>query len=323
MEEELRAAFAAGELAGLHSVLLLIDGQVEAEVHFPGADEAWGPPVDRSNPGPDTLHDLRSVSKSVVGLLYGIAMDHDHVPPPEAPLYPLFPEYADLAEDPDRQAITVQHLLTMSMGIEWNEDLPYSDPNNSEIAMELAEDRYRYVLSRPVIEPPGQRWHYCGGATALLARLIEKGSGQTIAAFARQHLFAPLGITSWHWAQGADGVHAAASGLRLTARDLARIGELVLANGIAGDLQVVPEGWIEECLTPQLSLGELDYGYQWYIAPNWVAGFGNGGQRLSVNAAENLVLVVFAGNYNAPDAWELPVKVATDFVTPLVAARRR
>ncbi|OWU86800.1 hypothetical protein ATO6_05830 [Oceanicola sp. 22II-s10i] len=323
MEDRLRAAFAAGELEGLHALHVTQHGEVIADVYFDGVDEHWGTPLGHRTFGPDELHDLRSVTKSVVGLLYGIALDEGVVPPPEAPLYAQFPEYPDFADDPAYAPIRIEHALTMSLGTEWREDLPYTDPENSEIAMERAADRYAYVLSRPVVRPPGEVWTYNGGATALLARLIEKGSGQTIEAFAAERLFAPLGITEWDWAAGADGVPAAASGLRLTARDLAKIGQLVLDGGSHDGRQILPAAWLDASFAPKLSLGELSYGYQWYLAPYFVAGFGNGGQRLSVNRSAGLVLVLYAGRYNDFDAWQLAVKISTEFLAPYLNDRAK
>ena len=152
-EQRLAQAVAADQLPGLHSVLVLRHGEVFAEAYFKGRDERWGRPLGERQHGPDEIHDLRSVTKSVVGLLYGIALADGLVPAPEAPLYAQFPEYAGLADDPDRQAVRVMDALNMTMGLRWNEDLPYSDPRNSEIAMERAPDRFRYVLdsrSRPL-----------------------------------------------------------------------------------------------------------------------------------------------------------------------------
>ena len=107
----------------------------------------------------------------------------------------------------------------MTLGAAWNEQLPYTDPANSEIAMEMAADRIRFVLSRPMEAEPGARWTYSGGATALLGALIARGTRTTLPEFAREALFDPLGIARFEWAAGQDGVASAASGLRLTARD--------------------------------------------------------------------------------------------------------
>jgi len=121
---------------------------------------------------PDTEHDLRSVTKSIVGLLYAIARDKGIVPDPSASLYAQFPEYEDLTRDSARQKIKIEHALTMTMGTAWDENLPYTDPKNSEIAMENAPDRYRFVLEQAITGEPGVQWNYSGGATAIVGKLI-------------------------------------------------------------------------------------------------------------------------------------------------------
>jgi CubicO group peptidase (beta-lactamase class C family) len=119
----------------------------------------------------------------------------------------------------------------MQMGIEWNEDLPYSDPRNGEIAMEYAKDRYQFVLKQKIISQPGKKWHHNGGPTALIVRLIAKGTGKNIDQYAAEKLFNPLGITNFEWAAGGDGEPSAASRLRLNIRDLAKTGQLVSNGG--------------------------------------------------------------------------------------------
>ncbi|GAB3833174.1 serine hydrolase domain-containing protein [Dactylosporangium cerinum] len=218
------------ELEGLHAVVAIRGGKTVLEHYGEGEDRSWNRSLGVVRFGPDTLHDLRSVTKSVTALLYGIALGEGRVPAPEEPLMRYFPQYPDLAAEPDRARLTVEHALTMSLGLEWREDIPYDSPANAEIAMELAADRYRYVLERPVAEPPGTRWSYSGGATALLGKLIADGTGQPLERYGRTALFDPLGIETVEWMAGTDGVASAASGLRLTPRDLARIGELVLAE---------------------------------------------------------------------------------------------
>ena len=321
IEDQLQAAFDSGELAGLHGVLVRRDGQTLAEAYFEGQDQRWGDPLGERQFGPEELHDLRSISKSIVSLLYGIALDRDLVPPPEAGLLAQFPEYADLAE-PQRNAITIEHVLTMQMGLEWNEQLPYTNPKNSEVAMELAEDKLRFILSRPIVDTPGTTWSYSGGSTALLGALISRGSGQTLAEFAQEALFQPLGINKSDWVLGLDGkTHAAASGLRLTAPDLARIGTLLANKGQYQGQQIVSQSWITRSFTAHAAAGGLRYGYQWWLAPVgtppvWAAGFGNGGQRLTVGQKTGTVVVIQAGNYNQPDDWKLPVKIMEEFLIP-------
>jgi CubicO group peptidase (beta-lactamase class C family) len=318
-----QTAFANGELSGLHGVYAKQDGHVVTEVYFAGQDQVWGVPTGVRNHGPQTLHDVRSITKSVVGLLYGIALADGIVPSPESPLFASFDEYSDLAARPDVASITIGHALTMTTGLAWDETtIPYTDRRNSEIAMELSEDRYRFILSQPVEHPPGEVWNYSGGATALIARLIEKSAGESIDTYAARRLFTPLGIDQFEWIKGSDQTASAASGLRLTLPDLLKLGEMVANDGVYGGQQIVTAAWLDEMLKPRThSIAGLQYGYFWWLAPagsptQWVAAFGNGGQRLTVNRANNIVIAITTGNYNQLRYWELPTKLISAFITP-------
>ena len=196
------------------------------------------------------------MSKSIVSLLYGIALERGEVPKVNTPLLDLFPDYADLGGDPDRRQRTIEHALTMTLGMDWDEARPYTDPENSEIAMEMAPDRYRYILERPLVAEPGTRWIYSGGATALIGEILQRGTGQTLADYASAHLFASLGILRFEWNAGRDGTLSPASGLRLTAPDLLKIGRLILNNGVWNDHRVVPEAWLTASLRPVIATGE-------------------------------------------------------------------
>ena len=323
--EKLEAGIRSGLLRDLHAVLVSRAGAPVLERYFQGTDESWGRPLGRVSFGPETLHDLRSVTKSLVGLLYGIALDRGLVPPPEAPLLAQFPEHADLAADPARARLTVAHALTMTLGGAWDERPPYTDPANSEFAMEAAADRNRFVLDRPIVAAPGTRWIYSGGALALLGTLIARGSGLTLPEFARTALFEPLGISAFEWAAGSDGVASAASGLRLRPRDLLRIGTLVLGRGELDGRRVVSRGWLDASFVPAVPTGDgLHYGRLWFLgtapAPAfagerpWIAGFGNGGQRLWLMPDAALAVAIVSGSYNAPDAGVTPNRVWREIV---------
>lgn len=320
---KLAAGIESGLLRGLHAVLVSRGGKRALNHYGDGLDENWGRPLGQVSFGPDTLHDLRSVTKSVIGLLYGCALERGLVPPVEAPLLAQFPEYADLAADPRRTGLTVAHALTMTMGLEWDETLPYTDPANSEIAMEQAADRYRFVLDRPVVAEPGTRWIYSGGSVALIGAIITRGTGKPLPDFAREALFEPLGISAFEWSAGSDGVASAASGLRLTAPDLLRIGEMLLADGVWNGKQVVSEAWLTASLAPAVATDDgLHYGRLWFLgeAPalggprGWMAGFGNGGQRLWLMPETGVAAVIFSGNYNQWDAWVTPTRVWREIV---------
>jgi len=157
LEARLDKAIADKRIWNIHDVVLLHKGRLVLARYFEGEDATWGRALGRVAFNQSVLHDLRSVSKSVVDLLYGIALAEGKVPPPEVSLLQAFPEYPDLAADQARAHWTVRHVLTMTMGTEWDESsAPYTDPTNSEIAMERAPDRYRYVLDRPIVTEPGK-----------------------------------------------------------------------------------------------------------------------------------------------------------------------
>lgn len=325
IRHKLLAGIESGLLRDLHIVLAARSEKIFLEHYAQGDDQEWGRPLGHVAFDAGTLHDLRSVTKSIVSLLYGIAVDKGLVPPPEAPLVAQFPEYPDLAADEARAKITIGHALTMTLGMEWDENRPYSDPQNSEIAMENAPDRYRFILERPMVAEPGSRWIYSGGSVALVGAIIERGSGKSLLEFAREALLAPLGIDRFHWSAGADGVASAASGLRLTAPDLLKIGQLLLRKGMWNGRRIVSEGWIEASFTAATSTPDgLDYGRLWFIgnapapafgAPKpWHGGFGNGGQRLWLMPEADIVAVIYAGKYNAWDAWMTPTRVWREII---------
>jgi CubicO group peptidase (beta-lactamase class C family) len=324
-------AIAERRVWNIHGLVILQHGKLVVERYFEGEDRQRGVgDLGTVKFSAATIHDLRSCSKSIVALLYGIALQQGKVPATDASLLSAFPEYGDLGTE-QRLRITVQHALSMTMGTEWDESsLPYVDPRNSETAMDKSSDRYRYVLERPIVETPGARWTYCGGTTALLARLIVKGTGKSLHDFAREALFDPLGLGPTQWAGGRDGEPFAASGARMSVRDLARIGALMLSGGAHGGRQIVAEAWITRCTTPVVSCDELRrYGYQWFlldvafgIPKGWAVGRlermwmaqGEGGQRLFIIPALDLVIALTAGNYGAEDQWIPPTRVLREVV---------
>jgi CubicO group peptidase (beta-lactamase class C family) len=296
-----------GRVSGVHALLVSRGGKLMFEHYGVGEDEAWGRKLGQVTFGPSVLHDLRSVTKSIVGMLYGVALADGKVPPPEARLYEQFPEYADLARQPGRERLTVAHLLSMTLGFDWDElTIPYGDPRNSEIAMELSSDRYRYVLERPMVGEPGVKWTYNGGCTALLGRLIAKGTGDKLPDYARRVLFEPMGFGPTEWSNGLKGEAAAASGLRLRPPELLRIGQMVLAGGAWQGRQIVPAKWLEQSTTRSVVIDDpFGYGWHWYLATppggaKTISGIGWGGQRLSILPALDLVVAMNCGNYAKP-----------------------
>lgn len=297
--ERLTQARQDGKVSGLHALLVSQGRTLVFEYYGRDGYESFAP---------DVLHDLRSVTKSVVVLLYGIALAAGKVPPPEAKLYDQFPEYADLGKLPGRERITVRHVLSMTLGLEWDE-LTTSFGDNSNQAMEGAPDRFRFILERPIVDEPGVRWTYCGGATALLGRMIAKGTGEELLAYARRVLFDPLEFGPAEWLNGSDGEPLSAAGLRVLPRDLLKIGQLVLAGGAWNGRQIVPSDWMKRVTTPAIAIERgYSYGYHWYVGAmiagtpprphHWWGGIGWGGQCVSVLPTLDLVLAINCGNHS-------------------------
>jgi CubicO group peptidase (beta-lactamase class C family) len=326
----LAAAEQDGRVSGLHTLLVSQGGKLVVEHYAQGEDWARGQPLGTVAFAPDVLHDLRSVSKSVVGLAYGVALAASKVPPPEAKLYDQFPEYADLAGQPGRDRLTIHHVLSMTLGLQWDElTIPYGSPGNSEDAMDAAPDRFRFILDRPVVGEPGAKWTYCGGATALLGQLIAKGTGEDLPAYCRRVLFEPLRFGAFEWYRDGRGNPIAASGLRLLPRDLVKIGQLMLAGGTWDGREIVPGDWVRRVTTPVVKIDqERSYGYQWYIgdvdagtpprSDHWFGGIGWGGQRLYAFPAHDLVIAINCGNYGKPGREQAKIvrAVVADVVMP-------
>jgi len=171
--------FKAWTEANVHSVLVIRHGKLVYERYFTGRDERLGQSVGTITFDAVTKHDLRSITKSVVALVLGIAIGKGQIAGIDQPVLPLLPEYADLRST-DKDKITLRDLLTMSLGLAWNEDIPYRDPSNSETQMDFSVDPVRYVLSRQVVAPPGTVFQYSGGSAMIIGRLLREATGQPL-----------------------------------------------------------------------------------------------------------------------------------------------
>jgi CubicO group peptidase (beta-lactamase class C family) len=295
-----------GTYPNIHSLLIARSNKLVYEKYWPGTDESWGMGLGKLMHGKDSLHDIRSISKSIVSACTGIAIQQGKIKGVDQRVFAFFPEYAKY-DTGIKSSLTIQHLLTMSSGLAWNEDVPYDNPENSEIKMVRSGNPVEYVLSQPMEFPPGKVWKYNGGTTQLLAAIIEKTTGKKVDEFAREYLFQPMGISRFEWAKypGTD-LPAAASGLRLRSRDLVKFGLLYSNGGIWNGKQVVPKKWVDESIQPRVQTPGGSYGYQFWLwhdtlmnRPTFiVACVGNGDQRIFLDKTRDLVVVVTAGNYN-------------------------
>lgn len=293
----------------IHAVLIERAGRLPYEQYFAGEDECWGQPLGHVVFNRETKHDLRSLSKSVVSALVGAALTSRAIASLDTPVIDYFPEYAAL-HTPERRRITLHHALTMTAGLAWNEEVPYNDPRNDEIGMIQSSEPLRYVLSRPLVTEPGVSWRYNGGLTQLLAAIVVRATKMPLVAYADATLFQPLAITDYEWVGDIGGMPAAASGLRLRPRDLAKFASLYLHQGRWQDRQVVAAEWIAESTRAHVRLGNDrvgGYGYHWWHASfttsagtvvEMPVAVGNGEQRLFILRALSSAVTILAGRYN-------------------------
>jgi len=298
----------------IHSVLIFRNGKLVCEEYFTGPDE-------NNHKGEigivahnrETLHDTRSISKSVVALAVLIAHSQGKIKDLDQPIFSYFPEYASHAEG-EKNNITVRHALTMTPGLEWGEEFSYSNPANTAYQMNRAPDTIEFVLSRKLIQRPGTKFEYSGGTTQLLAAIVKKTTGSNIEEFTRKHLLTPLGITKYEWAELKPGQPDADSGLRLRSRDIAKIGLLLVNGGRWNGKRIVPQKLIADAMAEHAKVSSdektgdvVTYGYQiWRFAfrpdDNWPSGFielsGNGGQKVVIDAKTKVMVVITAGNYD-------------------------
>ncbi|MFT3824306.1 MAG: serine hydrolase [Chitinophagaceae bacterium] len=325
---EMSAKISEGIYPNIHSVLIARNNTLVYEQYWPGKDENWGDSLGVVPHGINDLHDCRSVSKSIVGACIGIAIAQGKIKGVEQRVFDFFPEYKK-QDTGLKSNLTIKHLLTMTSGLVWNEDIPYTNPENSEVRMIGSKDPIGFVLSQPMDAVPGKVWKYNGGNTQLLAAIIEKVSGLKIDQFALDYLFKPLGITSYDWNKyPGTSLPAAASGLRLRSRDMLKFGLLYSNSGVWNGRQVVPASWVQESSQFQVARnGQREgggYGYQFWVFVSQrslvqlqlVTAVGNGDQRIFMDNDRKLVIVVTAGNYNLWDIKKGSDALLHDYIYP-------
>jgi CubicO group peptidase (beta-lactamase class C family) len=298
-----------GTYPNIHSLLIVKDGKLVFEEYFDGYVFEYNDPEFKGEwieYRMDTPHNLASVTKSFTSALVGIAIDQSFITGVDDRVFTFFPEYADLRND-QNEAITLEHLLTMTPGFAWNEmELPYSDTNNDLVYLFIAPDPIEYILSKPLMSEPGTKWYYNGGGTNVLGEVIRETTGMRMDDFAEVYLFGQLGITDYEWDFiNPDMVHASGN-LFLRPRDMAKFGALYLNDGVWAGEQVLSPGWIEASTSKHTQPRWADgYGYQWWLrtyhaAPTAIESYfasGWGGQRIAVFPSLNMVVVFTGGNY--------------------------
>jgi len=340
-----------GRYGEIHSLLIFKDDQLVFEEYFPGYDYKWDGPGfhgARVNWSQDKEHNIHSAGKSITSACIGIAIDQGFIESVDQSVFDYLPEYQHL-NTAGRDQITIEHLLTMTSGLEWDEwDSSYADSTNDVIALWVdCDDPIACILEKPLVSESGTDFTYSGGNMIVLGEIIKNATGMDIEAFSWQYLFEPLGIETPEWRWIDDRVIYAGGDQRLTPREMLRFGVTYLNGGVWDGQQIVSEQWVAKSATPypgpnntwfnhfvrpippgDTTWGPRGYSYSWWthqfshFGEKYPAfwAFGWGGQRIIVLPDQNAVVVFTGGNYTSMDP---TVKILTKYVIPALGGIQR
>lgn len=215
----------------------------------------------KSNKIRDNLQRINSCTKSIISILIGIAMDKGFIPSVHVTMEHYFPDIVNHQSDPRKKDITIEQLLTMSVGLDWPEfgEWNYMPPM-------FTRDVVKFVFDRELVDDPGTRMNYNSGCSHVLSAILTKTTGMKTSEFAKQYLFKPLGIDEdYRWFEDAQGISYGSDGLRLHPFNLAKFGQLYLQDGIWKGKRIVSAEWIKKSTEPCL----LTYDYIGHYASHW------------------------------------------------------
>ncbi|HEY8446329.1 MAG TPA: serine hydrolase [Thermomicrobiales bacterium] len=267
--------------------------------------------------GRDDPVNVRSITKSVIGTLIGIAVAEGKLKLDQT-LGELIPDRIPPEADPRTREITVRHLLTMTSGWAWDIGTDYQ-------RLIASDDWARLTLSLPVVYEPGTFYAYNTGGSHLLSIILSEVTGQDTADYAQEKLFDPLGIPRPSWQRSPQGKVSGGFGLELTPRDMAKLGELYLNEGRWDDQRIVPASYIRHAISVKSSgdsTGGAQYGYQWWVTntDGYHAAFalGFGGQYVYIVPDLDLTVVIAAGFETPPAGFGPPRPVIENIIVPAV-----
>ncbi len=273
--EAIRAA--AARLPRLQSLLVSRHGSLVFEYYAKGA-------------GPARLTNVKSVSKSIISTLVGIAIDRRILESVNQPIAPFFPRLTK-DRDPRKARITVEDLLTMRAGLE-------STSFDNYGAWVRSPNWVNYVLDQPLVSEPGTEMEYSTGNTHLLSAILSSATRESTWAFLQQSLGRPLGLTFSRWPRDPQGIFFGGNDMLMTPRQMMTIGQLYLNRGRAGDRQIVPASWVDASCTPRGRSRfnpDQTYGYGWWMRDfagrQGCFAWGYGGQYIMVFRDLGLVVV--------------------------------
>ncbi len=265
----------AEEIYGLRSLLITKNGELVSESYF-------------ENYPKDSLDHVRSVTKSVMGLLIGIAIDQQVIESIHDPIDKYLTGVNGLEER--HKEIKLRDILTMSGGFQWDEST-VSEFNN----WVTSSDPVAYVLKRKLVAKAGEKFEYNSASSHLLSVILSRASGLSTFEFAQRYLFQPLQIKGVRWSK-INGYYNGGAGLELKPKDMMLIGKLVAGEGTYRQKEIVSRAWIQEMIEPHMmDKASHGYGYQWWRetdAPMRNAlALGYGGQFIIVFPDSDAVIV--------------------------------
>lgn len=330
------AEIRAGEHGFIDSMMIIRNGQLAFEASYEHDYETMNADLVTGESGPwnywdiswhpfyngTDLHTIQSSSKSIMSALVGIAIERGDLPGTDATLAELLPHRN--ITDPKKAAITLEQVLTMTPGFEWNEDdVSYWDPTNDAIVVEGLDDWVEYLLAKPLSDEPGTTYNYNSTNTQLMSEMLSTATGRPLNEYAEEFLFGPIGITDYMWKDSPEGFKDVAGGIYLTTDGFARFGLLFAQDGKWNGEQIIPADWVArsgEALVkdtaPESDSFDVGYGYQFWVYAHGTDGkpymygtWGWGGQFALIVPELDLVGVFTGWNvYDEVDAeyaWRL------------------
>jgi len=294
-----------GHHGDIHSMLVYRKGKLVLEEYFALNGKISGAFI--KDTYRNKTHQLSSVTKGILSLASGIAIEKGHISDVREPIINHLPRYANFFDNDEKQ-IQIQHLLTMTSGWEWNQfNYPWNDDRNDAANMYKCEDVVEYILERPLIANPGAKFNYTNGEPTVLGIILGNACGMEVDQYTELHLFNPLGIRDYKWTRYPDNSLETDGGLKLSSRDLLKIGILMLHKGVWQGKQIIPENWISESTISRMNLSmQRGYGYYWNTMKFGIDGNsdtaifipGSGGQFLAIFPSLDMVIVFTAGIYD-------------------------
>jgi len=244
----------------LSSVLLIRNGYIVYEDYPLGGYPA------------DFIHSLWLCTDIVTMGLTGIAIENGNISSVNEPVLEHFTDRTIANPDVRKDDITIEHLLTYTSGMEWDDNVEFS------AMWHHGEDSVQYILDRPMAETPGEIWNPNSGGMHLISAILNKTTGMLLSDYAEAQIFQPLGIENYDWVLDPQGLPFGTCGLQMQARDLAKIALLYLNNGTWDEGQLIPEEWVrnstEVHVTGVEKFGKTgDFGYQWWLNSSYGAYF--------------------------------------------------